>query len=309
MAKTQQPQSKITKTQALQALLQSGYLLESRIESLLRERHYLVEANSVYTDPLTSKSRELDLYALSGQNLWKDHSSLWPYLLVECVNNPQPIAFLTKKPQVPFYFRNDIKMSGLPVKILETGEEESWEMLSDFLHMDEYHHSCRGRVASQFCSFNQKKGTSDWMAFHEDGHFDCIQKLCDAVDYFSVRHFKDWVPGAVEPVNLQIYYPIIVFQGSLFDIHSSKRSVRLYDAKHIQYRQPTIIKGVEGDYQIDIVTESYFPQFLNTIEDEIDKMVRQMRRHKVQIQRSIEAIVALAKKAKNEEEVLHAMKF
>lgn len=309
MARAKRPQAEITKTQARQALLRSGYLLESRIESFLAERGYYVQANSVYTDPVTSKSREIDLYALGAQQVWKEYHFLFPYFLIECVNNPQPIAFITKEAQTPFLFHNDLKISGLPVKILEAGEEESWEMLSDFLHMNKYHHYCKGRIATQFCSFNQKKGSTNWMASHNEKHFDCIKKLCDAVDYFSERHFKDWSFGAEEPVNLQIYYPLIIVQGTLFDARPSGRSVRLYDVKHIQYRQPAIINGEEVDYQIDIVTEAYLPKYVDMVEDEILKMARRMQRRKSQIMQSIEAIVNLVNKAKNEKDVLEAMKF
>ena len=309
MAKSRRPQAKIKKIEARQALLRSGYLLESRIENSLDERGYYVQANSVYTDPVTSKSREIDLFALSARQVWKEYHFLFPCFVVECVNNPQPIAFITKEPQTPFLFHNDLKMSGLPTKIVETGEEESWEMLSDFLQMEKYHHYCKGRVASQFCSFNKKKGSCEWLASHDERHFDCIKKLCNAVDYFSERHFKDWSFGDEEPVNLQIYYPLIIVQGSLFDARPSKRSVRLYDAKHIQYRQCSVVNGEEVDYQIDIVTEAFFPQYVDKVEDEIVKIARRMQRRKPQIMRSIKAIVDLAKKAKNEEDVLDAMKF
>ncbi len=309
MTKTKYPQTKISKTKARQALLHSGYLLESRIESFLDEFGYVVEANSVYTDPLTSKSREIDLFALYAQKLWKEDSFLFNCFLVECVNNPQPIAFITKQAQTPFLFHNDLKISGLPVKILGADEEESWEMLSDFLNMDKYHHYCKGHIATQFCSFSQKKVNNDWMASHDEKHFDCIKKLCDAVDYFCENHFKSWTFGDNEPVNLQIYYPLIVVQGDLFDARPSEKSVRLFDADHIMYRQPTVINGKEVNYQIDIVTEKYFQQYVFMVEREIQKIVSRMQRRKPQIIRSIEAIVDLVKKAKNEEEVLEAMKF
>jgi hypothetical protein len=45
------------------------------------------------------------------------------------------------------------------------------------------------------------------------------------------------------------------------------------------------------------------------VEDEILKMARRMHRRKPQIVQSIEAIVDPAKKAKNEKDVLEAMKF
>ena len=46
------------------ALLRSGYLLEHRLETLLRQKDYYVETNEAYPDPETAKSRELDIYAI-----------------------------------------------------------------------------------------------------------------------------------------------------------------------------------------------------------------------------------------------------
>ena len=47
------------------ALLRSGYLLESRVENRLREHWGYVEANASYQDPETGKSRELDVYSMA----------------------------------------------------------------------------------------------------------------------------------------------------------------------------------------------------------------------------------------------------
>ncbi len=63
----QQTPPRITRSQIKDALLRSGYLLESRLESILRDREYFVNANASYPDPILGKSRELDLHA---QALW-----------------------------------------------------------------------------------------------------------------------------------------------------------------------------------------------------------------------------------------------
>ena len=51
----------ITREDATKALLNSGYLLESRLEQVIVARGYYVDANDAYPDPTTGKSRELDL--------------------------------------------------------------------------------------------------------------------------------------------------------------------------------------------------------------------------------------------------------
>src|SRR5271169_801485 len=84
------------------ALRRSGYLIEYRIEEVLRRHGYHVSANTSYPDPITRKPRELDLSAIIAERA--DASTkdwVFALCLIECVNNPYPLAFLTKKPEVP----------------------------------------------------------------------------------------------------------------------------------------------------------------------------------------------------------------
>ena len=55
---------RISPEEMTDALNRSGYLLETRVEDALVEAAFTVEANTCYPDPLTGKSRELDIYAL-----------------------------------------------------------------------------------------------------------------------------------------------------------------------------------------------------------------------------------------------------
>jgi hypothetical protein len=71
-------------------------------------------------------------------------------LVVECINNTQPLVVLSKDPVVPFLHHQEIKVAGLPVKVPVT--RHGWLGLSDVCKMQEYHHYCRGRVGTQFCS-------------------------------------------------------------------------------------------------------------------------------------------------------------
>jgi len=57
---------KISRSEIRDALLRSGYLLESRIESRLREHWGYVETNASYQDPETGKSREFDVYSIDA---------------------------------------------------------------------------------------------------------------------------------------------------------------------------------------------------------------------------------------------------
>ncbi|MBI3060149.1 MAG: hypothetical protein HYY81_12755 [Deltaproteobacteria bacterium] len=59
-------ENKINRGEIRDALLRSGYLLESRVESCLREHWGFVETNASYEDPETGKSRELDVYSMTA---------------------------------------------------------------------------------------------------------------------------------------------------------------------------------------------------------------------------------------------------
>ncbi len=159
---------RITRKAARLALLQSGYLLESRVEAYLRRHWGYVEANATYEDPEAGKSREYDVYAMKAfQAGPTDDDWLFGVLLIECINNTQPLPIITKEPQVPFLHRNEIKLSGLPVR-MPFKSHKGWIGLADYLQMEKYHHYCQSRIGTQFCSFVTKKAgqKEEWMATH-----------------------------------------------------------------------------------------------------------------------------------------------
>lgn len=55
--------AKITTKEMLDALNRSGYLLESEISRILDDAGFFIESNQVVEDPITGKSREIDLVA------------------------------------------------------------------------------------------------------------------------------------------------------------------------------------------------------------------------------------------------------
>lgn len=159
-------------------LLRSGYLLESTIEAVFRQKGYYVEASSVFPDPSTGTSRGIDVYALTTTRAGPgDTEFLFTAFLTESINNPEPLVLITKEPLVGFLHHNEIKVSGLPVKFLAKERRHEWVRLTDYLAVEKYHQYCRGRVATQYCSFQKKKQPShDWMAWHDDVHFDAFRK-------------------------------------------------------------------------------------------------------------------------------------
>lgn len=289
------PPLKITNEQIRDAVQRSGYLLEYRVEQVLGRHAYAVEANEAYPDPITGKSRELDISAISPEPITSDYrNTIWPRLLIECVNNPQPIGFFTKVAGAPTAHIYDIKFSGLPVKIKKG---KNWTKLSDFLDMESYHHYCKSRIATQYCSFTAKKGSSPvaWLAQHEEMHFDSFNKLCFALNHDMDEHYSHAQLRGKETINVQIYYPILVVSGEIIEIMPTRKEIKLLVAHHVHYIQSYITRGKVQRYHIDVVTEKYLPRLLRLIDRETKKAVRLLRSRREAIQNSIDEITTSVK--------------
>jgi hypothetical protein len=301
MPPPQEKLEKISIKQTKEALLRSGYLLEHRLETILRTRGYYVEANEAYPDPDTGKSRELDVYAMSALKAGPEELDyIFAVLLVECINNSQPIAFITKEPLLGFLHHQDIWVAGIPVKFLTADGGRSWQSIADYLAMDKYHHYCKGRVATQYCSFVQKKKQPiEWMATHEDIHFDAFRKLAAAVDYYSNKLFEDWRFGGRERVSVEFYYPVLVLQGDLLDIRPTKGALKVVKTDHIQYRMSAL----------DVVTERFFRKYLRLIDGEISKTASLLRRRHKVVRKTMDRIAKGARRLRAPEKIRSAMDF
>jgi hypothetical protein len=303
----------ITIPDAKEALLRSGYLLEHRLEAALRRRGWYVKANEAYLDKETSKSRELDIYSMAFKRLGRrKHSGfVWAILLIECVNNEQPMAFITKKPHFAPLHYEEIKLAGLPVKILDH-KSKKWLALPSYLNMDEYHHYCKGRIATQFCSFTQKRGSAQWMASHADLHFDAFRTLATALEYTTEKFFQSWdFDPRMEYVNVEFYYPVLVVQGSIIEVRPARKSLALREVNRAQYRRSSIWNGQEKDYQIDVVTEKWFSRYLTMVEKELDQTADRMRQrsHRTTIQNSLNKIVNRTKRLRSPEKIREVMQY
>jgi hypothetical protein len=269
----------ISVEEAVGALRRSGYLLEDRIDAFLRSKNYLTTANAAYPDPTTGKSRETDINAFE-MFFESQEEAMWGVfheLLIECVNNPQPVAFITKDRKGR---SSGVESQIRPTSILlgpqdeETGQVESGEVAKLF-EVSKFHYASQGRVATQYCTFQKKqvsrpredgKGATpqeEWMAFHDDHHFDTFRKLFDAVEY-SIQTFGD-VPQSKHPV-IGLFYPVLVLQGGLLEVQQDGTEVTGTPVDHIRFRQAVHSGGKQVTHQIDVVTEAYFPNLVKLME-------------------------------------------
>jgi hypothetical protein len=295
----------ITLEQAKEALRRSGYLLESRVADRLEKIGYYVQTNDAYVDPVTAKSRELDLYAMGANKLSRKLDYIFPVLVIECVNNPQPLVLLSKDPKIGFLFHEDFKLAGLPAKIRPSITSKEWVTLTDYLHMEKYLHFCSGRVATQFCSFNFTK--DKWIALHESPQFDAFQKLCDATDYYVRTQYLRYTPSIKDSINIEFYYPILIIQGQLIEGRTTGNKLNLRKVNHLCFRRTLIRNGKDETYNIDVVTEGGLPGLVKQIEAEMEKATQQIKRKKAIFAQSIDAIYEQTRRLRSKEKIAAAL--
>ena len=291
--------STISTKQMKDAINKSGYLLEHRIEQILREEGYYVETNPVFPDPETGKSREIDIEGLSAVRIYKEgYNFVFPFLLCECENNAQPMVFFTKESEISFLHHYEVKISGMPVKFWQ---EDGYVSFSEFTGMEKFHHYCKGEISTQYCTFQLKKDKSSWMALHSEEQHDTFKSLIKALEYKIADHYDGWVWPDIsyeEDINIQVYYPLVIFQGQVYSATLKNNHLILRKAKHIQFRKELFISRINKveTYQIDVISEEYMRDYLKIIDYEMERVKKVFQRKKTNVLISIDKIVDEAKK-------------
>jgi len=287
-----------------EAVQRSGYLLEQRIAAILTKEWGFVGTNPVFPDPDTGKSREIDMDAISATQIYKKgYNFVFPILLCECVNNSQPLVFFTKESLISFLHYEQVKVSGIPVKFWK---EDRYVSFSEFAEMGKIHHYCKGPTATQYCTFQLKKDKSSWMALHSEEQHEIFNSLLKAMDYKITQHFDSWYPPEKvdkEGINIQVYYPLVILQGSLYSAALKNNRLTLRKSKHIQFRKELFLPRTNEveTYQIDVINEEYLLDYLKMIDTEMETVKKVFKRRRRDVRISIEKIVEEAKKLKKKQ--------
>lgn len=222
------------------ALMRSGYLLESRLETVLLDRKFTVEANGAYVDPSTKKSREVDLMGMQFRFLGtqEKRGSIGTVLIIECINNSQPVAFFTKKytKEGSRLSNSSISMAGTPLEL-----EGPADYLCDVLQLSTFHHYFTGHFATQYCSFQKKKSEKEWMAFHSEDNHDAFNAVINAMNHHIALQTDLHQRSDVDTIDITFFFPVVVFQEEILEVIPDKGSVTFNAVDHVQYRRTVAI--------------------------------------------------------------------
>jgi len=295
-------------------ILRSGYLLERRVATELDKTGYKAVTNRGFIDPETNKSREYDVYAFKDIPVFATGShGIFPTLICECKNNPQPIVFFVKEKETFEPLKEEVRVSGMPSRIWQ---HDKYISVQEFAEVENFHHYCRPEVpvASQYCSFQMKKdrSQSSWMAHHTEELRDTFTSVFKALEFEINEDFKLWRMEEKlkkEFIDLSFYYPVAIFQGDIYAAHIEDE-LNLEKRQHIQLNLE-FFSFYENDiisYHMDVICEDYLQSYLKMIDSEMLRIKNVLQRQKQKVQLSIDKIVerckALEKKPKSYREYL-----
>ena len=198
------------------ALLRSGYVMESRILHSLVQKGFFVEPNQRIIDPITGKSREIDFVAELWAGLHTDSKiSVSVHFVCEAKNNPYPVVLLTELPFSPNLETWDSLHEGKTGLFRHEYFEPSF---FDFLTDGQ-------KPYTQYCSFKPKKNgkDSEWFAWHPDDFHDDLEKI---VSY--CRHNAKLIESFNDDYHrLFLYVPVVVLSGDLYVANPQDGTVAL----------------------------------------------------------------------------------
>lgn len=297
---------KINVSQMGDAVKRSGYLMEQRVLPLIEGAGFYVEANPVYLDPITGKSREYDFSAITAMKLFKeDYDFVFLKLIGECINNSQPIVFFPHSTGFDFLHVSDIKCVGIPTYFVVERESEDEISLVDFFRIDDWHHYARGTRSSQYCTFVRKKGNNDWQAWHDEEHHAIFSGLVEATRHEMQTLLTTWQPppDGEEPVNVSLFYPLVIVQKDLFECTEKRGRPSFTKKNHSQFRKSVISGRKMETFIIDVIVESYLQDYLDIVTSELETLKKRFRRKKKLVRTSIDRIISRVKDAETKGEL------
>lgn len=249
------------------AIESSGYLVEARIARHLTERGFFVQRNTFSTSPNDSaKAIETDVIGRCGELVNEENTStVTASVLVECKNNAQPFAFFVQHQEIPELGDNWIKYGGFPSYSLDP-ETKAHVPLHKLLEMKDWHHYCSAtEFATQFCSFARAKEGKKWNAGPHENYSKSFSNLTAT----AARDWEGMFGLQLANIQVQMSYPVAVFQGSIYRVSEEQGKAKVEAARHIQLRHSAIVNGELVTAQIDVVTEPEFPTLVGTILSEL----------------------------------------
>jgi len=265
-----------SRDEIIDALRQSGYLMEQEVATRLESLGFHVQTNRAFEDKDEGKSREIDVQAQKRIAYNKEKKlSAYVELLIECKNNSNPYVFVGRPKNV-----TDNRVEPLEY-IFPLSDYESTKRINAnqshiqqkkaffYLGFDKIHYNYVGTTkAVQFCRID--RNGKNWHANHSglyDATFYPMAKALLARQGELPRHSSDWS-------YFHFFVPMVVVSGDLFYVDSTEALPDPESRPFVNFRRELKSKSIKGVFSLDFVTQAHLDEFVN---DQIGPITEKLR--------------------------------
>lgn len=250
----------------MQALNDSGYLMEQEVASTLEGLGYGVQANCPFEDIDEGKSREMDVRAVRSiaRNEERRVAALFE-IIVECKNSANPFVFIGRPKTVgdDLYSPDEYRFFIPEYEASKQAENRTRrvQLTPAFRHrgFNKVHYAYkRPEKAVQFCRIDRKGAA--WHANHA-GLYDAIfYPMAKAVE--SRRKQVKSFPDALGWRYMCFFVPLVVVSGDIFWVDSGVSAPTPEARSYVTFRRQLMSKNLSGAFTLDFVRQDYLAQFV-----------------------------------------------
>ena len=244
----------------------SGFPVEIEVSEVLKRHEWRVLNQECYFDPDERKIRTIDIAAYVA-----DHSQIGDYkpfhvsLFIECKRSSKPWVFWTTE--------KDKKFFSFPYMLVKhwarpRGITAKRKMYDDWLKWMPYSHIYSpdlDRVAMiHYEAFKEGKGRQI---------FEASNQVTKALTFTLMKN-KEYTLKMPDLHPLFILYPVIVFDGRLFELRSGNGNLRLLPVEYLQYWTFTLGE----DFLIDVIKKEFLSSYLEKLNTEVNRMKNELEK-------------------------------
>ena len=262
----------------IDALKQSGYLMEQEVATQLEALRFHVWTNWAFQDIDEGKSREIDVRAIK-QVARNEEKKLSAYveIIVECKNSTNPFVFIGRPknqadhqhppqelvfPIARYEARKDLGINGVQIRSKDA-----------FFHLgfDKVHHDfARETKAVQFCRIDRKG--SRWQANH-DGLYDSIFYPMAKV----LTAQKGEIRVGTRPGDWRYFWffvPMVVTSGDIFYVDSTEADPVPQERNYVTFKREIRSGKLKGTFAVEFIRQNRLDNFVsNCLQPLVDKIV------------------------------------
>ena len=261
----------------LRELQKTGYPTEIVSASIMQQRGWTVIHNPSYRDDREGIGREFDIRAYRS---WSFDTAggefaVGVYLITECKKSEKPWVFFATPEKHEYSRLGELIKGRVAGKRVFTSRNHADSLMSDDELRALHHYFQKQSLAHTFYEpfKGQEKADTSPMIYSA-----VMSSIKATLFHYQDRPIENW---------LRIYYPVIIFDGNLFEAHiAPNKTIDLVISDHIQlsfnYMLPSqsshrsIWEGQQR-FIVDVVRESYLDQFLEAIEDEHAVLIKHLQ--------------------------------